>query len=107
VSKFDKKGPHTRENFSRLGRFVAISRGWPGNAGHDLERKETGWMSQQNRKDRIDQSWPTWAGQSEPESHTEHQAALDATLFQASGDYQELVFELERGELRIRKPHGL
>jgi hypothetical protein len=63
-------------------------------------------MSQQNRMDRIDQSWPSWAGQSEPESYTEHQAALDATLFRASDDSQELVFELEFGELRIRWPRG-
>jgi hypothetical protein len=27
-------------------------------------------------------------------------------LFQASGDSQELVFELECGELRIRQHHG-
>jgi hypothetical protein len=63
-------------------------------------------MSQQNRMDRIDPGWPSWAGQSEPESHTEHQAALDATLFQPSGDSHELVFELECGELRIRRHQG-
>jgi hypothetical protein len=65
-----------------------------------------GWMSQQNRMDRIDQSLPLWAGPSEPESHTEHQAALDATLFHPSGDYNELVFELDAGELRILRLHG-
>jgi len=61
---------------------------------------------QQNRMDRIDPCWPSWAGQSETASHTEHQAALDATLFQPAGDSQELVFELECGELRVRRPRG-
>jgi hypothetical protein len=54
--------------------------------------------------DRIDHSQPSWVGQSESESHTEHQAALDATLFHSSGDLHELVFELDAGELRIRRP---
>ncbi len=61
-------------------------------------------MPQQNRMDRIDSNSPHWVGPSEPESHTEHQAALDATLFHASGDFKELVFELEAGELRMRAP---
>lgn len=63
-------------------------------------------MSQQNRMDRIDQSLPSSAGPSESESHTEHQAALDATLFHSCGDSHELVFELEAGELRVLRPHG-
>jgi hypothetical protein len=46
----------------------------------------------------------TWVCQSESESHSEHQAALDATLFHPIGEFQELVFELDAGELRIRKP---
>jgi hypothetical protein len=61
-------------------------------------------MSQHYRIDRIDESQPSWAGPNEPESHTEHQAALDATLFHSSGDFRELVFELDAGELRIRGP---
>ena len=61
-------------------------------------------MSQHHRMDRIDQGRPSWVGQSESESHTEHQAALDATLFHSSGDFHELVFELDAGELRIRRP---
>jgi hypothetical protein len=63
-------------------------------------------MSQQNRMDWTTQSWPSWAGPSEPESHTEHQAALDATLFQPSSQTPELVFELDAGELRVRRPSG-
>jgi len=62
-------------------------------------------MSQQNRMARIDQSLSSWAGPSEPESHIEHQAALDATLFQKSGGSHELVFELYAGELRVQRPH--
>ena len=61
-------------------------------------------MPQQNGIDRIDLGWPSWAGPSEPESHTEHQAALDATLFQPCGDSQELVIELDSGKLRILRP---
>ena len=46
---------------------------------------------------------PVWdSGPSEPESHTEHAAALDATLFRQARDPYELVFELEAGRLRIR-----
>jgi hypothetical protein len=59
-------------------------------------------MSQQNRMGRMGQGPPGWVGPSEPESHTEHQAALDATLFHASGDSSELVLELDGGELRVR-----
>lgn len=45
-------------------------------------------------------SWTT--GPSEPESHTEHQAALDATVFRGSVESREIVFELEAGRLRVR-----
>lgn len=38
---------------------------------------------------------------SERQSHTEHQAALDATLFRPAGGSQELVLELDAGELRL------
>ena len=60
-------------------------------------------MSQHNRMGWIGQGPPAWVGQSEPESHSEHQAALDATLFHTSGDSDELVFELVGGELRSRE----
>ncbi|HPG27736.1 MAG: hypothetical protein H6748_09075 [Spirochaetaceae bacterium] len=45
-----------------------------------------------------------WQGPSERESHSEHRAALDATVFRPSGDPSELVLELEAGELRVRRP---
>jgi len=59
-------------------------------------------MSQDDRMNGFEYGLPSWDGQSEPESHTEHQAALDATLFHPSGDFQELVLELDAGELRVR-----
>ena len=52
-------------------------------------------MSQQ---DRIERSSP-----SESESHTEHAAALEATVFRASTGPYELVLELEAGELKVRR----
>ncbi|HIG72466.1 MAG: hypothetical protein ABGX04_16045 [Myxococcales bacterium] len=42
---------------------------------------------------------------SEPESHIEHRAALDATLFRPAGSADELVLELDGGKLRVRQ-HG-
>ncbi len=45
------------------------------------------------------------AGPSEPQIHIEHQAALDATVFQKASDPYELVLELDSGELRIRGDH--
>ena len=61
-------------------------------------------MSQPRRQDRVVESRPSWVGPSERESHTEHQAALDATLFESNtGDVFELVLELEAGELRVRR----
>jgi len=60
-------------------------------------------MSQKNRTLGIDAGLPVWAGPSEPESHTEHQAALDATVFRSAGNPYELVLELEAGELRVRQ----
>ena len=63
-------------------------------------------MSQENRFAQIDPSSSCWRGPSEPESHIEHQAALDATVFQPSRDIQEIVLELEAGELRVRQPAG-
>jgi len=61
-------------------------------------------MSQQDWKRRVEDGASFWAGPSEPQSHTEHQAALDATLFRSTSDPYELVLELESGELRL---HGL
>jgi len=39
---------------------------------------------------------------SEPESHIEHQAALEASLFRVSDDPVELVLELKAGQLQVR-----
>lgn len=61
-------------------------------------------MCQQDWKRRLDDGQPFWGGPTEPQSHTEHQAALDATLFRAVSDPYELVLELESGELRLREP---
>lgn len=41
-------------------------------------------------------------GPSEPQSATEHQAALDATVFRTAQDPYELVLELDAGQLRLR-----
>jgi hypothetical protein len=61
-------------------------------------------MSQPRRPDRVIESGTAWVGPSERDSHTEHQAALDATVFQKyTGDAFELVLELEAGELRVRR----
>ena len=60
-------------------------------------------MSQPRRPDGVVESGPAGVGPSEPQSHTEHQAALDATIFQQQTDAAvELVLELEAGELRVR-----
>ena len=61
-------------------------------------------MSQQEWKwkYRVDEGSAGWAGPSEPESHIEHQAALDATVFRGARDSDELVLELDSGELRLR-----
>lgn len=61
-------------------------------------------MVQQDRKNRMDQTCSAWNGPSEPESHTEHQAALNATLFRPSKDSRELVLVLDAGQLRARRP---
>lgn len=44
-----------------------------------------------------------FGGPSESASHIEHQAALDATVFQSDRARRELVLELEAGELRLRR----
>ena len=41
-------------------------------------------------------------GPSEPESYSEHQAALDATVFGDTAESNEIVLELDAGELRVR-----
>jgi hypothetical protein len=62
-------------------------------------------MSQRIRTDSIvELQSPGRAGPGERESHSEHQAALDATLFRSGEDAYELVLELDAGELRIRRP---
>ena len=45
---------------------------------------------------------PCGPGPSEPQSATEHQAALEATVFSASRDPYEVVLELDAGKLRLR-----
>jgi hypothetical protein len=39
---------------------------------------------------------------SEADSHREHAAALEATVFRRPGTEDELVFELDGGHLRLR-----
>ena len=57
-----------------------------------------------SRQGRNTQSELLLAGPSEPESHIEHRAALDATLFRPANDPGEVVLELEAGRLLIRAP---
>jgi hypothetical protein len=60
-------------------------------------------MSQPRHPERVAESGPAWVSPSEPESHTEHRAALDATVFQKNTAAAfELILELEAGKLRIR-----
>ena len=59
-------------------------------------------MAQHDEKRMRGESPPWISGPTEPESHTEHQAALDATLFRCASDPYELVLELDAGELRLR-----
>jgi hypothetical protein len=58
-------------------------------------------MSELHCRTRVDDPPFTWTSPSEGQSHTEHRAALDATLFRAEPDPDELVLELEAGELRL------
>jgi len=71
----------------------------------DDEKKGRGdRMSQQTRKDSgLEPHGAGWIGPSEPESHSEHLAALDATLFRRGAEIDELVIELDSGELRIQR----
>ena len=50
----------------------------------------------------VNDGLANWTPPSEPQSHTEHQDALDATLFRLASDPYELVLELDSGELRLR-----
>ena len=59
-------------------------------------------MSQSNRNAGIEEGLIATSAPSEPQSHTEHQAALDATLFRSASDPYELVLELESGTLRLK-----
>lgn len=64
-------------------------------------------MSRDRRDDSFPEPWaPVWSGPSERESHFEHRAALDATVFRPDRDARELVLELEAGELRLRRSPG-
>jgi hypothetical protein len=54
-------------------------------------------MSQQDWVMQNDPMWLWSEPLSEPESHTEHQAALDATLFRPAGAADEFVLELKAG----------
>ena len=56
--------------------------------------------------DRIEPNLYNWNGLSESESHTEHEAALEATLFESAGPSRELVLELEAGQLHLRRQDG-
>jgi hypothetical protein len=53
---------------------------------------------------------PFWSGASpsEDQSHSEHRAALDATVFGNSGAREEFLLELDAGQLRFLAvaPHG-
>ncbi|MBJ18368.1 MAG: hypothetical protein GY910_17110 [bacterium] len=61
-------------------------------------------MLQQDPKRRTIDGQTLCGGPSEPQIHTEHRAALDATLFRSASDLHELVLELDSGELRLRTP---
>jgi hypothetical protein len=50
----------------------------------------------------VEHAWPTHS-LSEEASHREHHAALEATLFERRDAADEVVFELESGELRLQK----
>jgi hypothetical protein len=56
----------------------------------------------QNRSVSVHDGLSSWSPPSEPQSHIEHQDALDATLFRRASDPYELVLELDSGELRLR-----
>jgi hypothetical protein len=43
-----------------------------------------------------------WTSPSEDQSHLEHRQALEATLFRSGRDPDELLLELEAGELHLR-----
>ena len=60
-------------------------------------------MSEQFGLNAVPQYLDLATGISEPEIYSEHRDALDATLFRPDRDACELVFELEAGELRVRR----
>mgnify|MGYP007087657592 CR=1 FL=1 len=59
-------------------------------------------MSKQDGKFGVEDGQPCWSSPDEPQSHTEHQAALEATVFRSARDPYELVLELDAGRLRVR-----
>ena len=60
-------------------------------------------MSQQFRLDPIIEYGPYWTEVSEGESFIEHRDALEATVFRSEVDAHELVYELDAGQLRVRR----
>jgi len=60
-------------------------------------------MSNRNGSDLVCEYGPYPGSPSEPESYIEHQAALDATVFRSDGLVNELILELDAGELRVRR----
>lgn len=63
-------------------------------------------MSQRDSGPKNDEGQAAWTGLSEPQSHTEHAAALEATLFRKATDPYELVLELDAGKLHVRTVDG-
>ena len=61
-------------------------------------------MSRNDGDRRFQQGPLAWSSPTETQSHTEHQAALEATLFRSASDPYELVLELDGGHLKIRPP---
>lgn len=62
-------------------------------------------LNRTRRHAEIETTWPTHA-QSEEASHSEHHAALEATLFERPPQREELVLELDSGMLRLRVRQG-
>jgi hypothetical protein len=59
-------------------------------------------MSQKFGMSGLGENGPCIGSLTEPQSYSEHQAALDATVFRVECDADELVLELDSGELWLR-----
>ena len=59
-------------------------------------------MWETNRRTPVDDPSFSGSGPSERQCYTEHQDALEATVFRRPSDPRELVLELHGGELWIR-----